>query len=190
MLSEPPEVGSARDFSQEIDFLRRQVRALAKGRYRDELDDVASEAWIRLDRALRREEARDIGALMSRIAWRSWVDFYRRRMAEARALGAPIPADDVDLHAAEPDAGVDLDALAAWRFSVCEWFAKHHPACLEPARQMFEGRSWVEAGEALRERPNSLAKRWQRCRERFVSTVRADRGDLRHILDYFERGTS
>ncbi|MGH7725632.1 MAG: hypothetical protein ACREOU_09405 [Candidatus Eiseniibacteriota bacterium] len=122
---------------------------------------------------------------MSRIAWRAWVDFCRHRKAETGALGTAVDVDDVELES-PPDSTVDPHALALWRFAVCEWFARHSPRCLDPAKFVFDGRSWAEAAECLKERPNSLAKRWQRCREQFLSYVRADRGELRDLLDYFE----
>jgi DNA-directed RNA polymerase specialized sigma24 family protein len=190
MLSEGPAHAQAvRDVQRELEFLKLRIRALARGRFPDEHDDVASDAWIRLDRTLRREGARNEEALMTHIAWRAWVDFCRKKSSESRALGAPVPLDDVEVEAVSQGHGVDPEELAMWRFAVCEWFAQHQPPCLETARHYLEGRSWVEAAAVLRERPNSLAKRWQRCREQFLEMVRADRGQLREILDYFERST-
>jgi len=187
MLSEPPaSPGTSRDVQRELDFLRQRIRALARGRFPDEQEDVASDAWIRLDRAVRREAARNEEAMMTSIAWRAWVDFCRKKLSEKRSLGTPVPLDELEIEAATDEHGVDPDALAMWRFSVSEWFARHQPRCLEPARELFAGRSWVEAAARLGERPNSLAKRWQRCKEAFLEVVRTDRGELRKLLDYFE----
>ncbi len=188
MLSEPPaKAESARDFERELRFLRDRIRVLARGRFPAGQEDVAADAWIRLDRALRRETARNVEALMTSIAWRAWVDFCRRQKSEQLALGVRATIEDLDIEAAEQDPGVDPEALATWRFSVFEWFAQHQPRCLEPTRQLFAGRNWVDAAADLGERPNSLAKRWQRCKELFLRMAREDRGSLGEILAYFER---
>ena len=181
---------SARDVLKELEFLRHRIGALARGRYPDEQEDVASDAWIRLDRALRREGARNEEAMMTSIAWRAWIDFCRKKMTACGALGHPVPLDEVEVKAATVEHGVDPEALATWRFAVLEWFARHQPRCMEPAHQQFAGRSWTEAAEELREQPNSLAKRWQRCKDAFVSAIRKDRGELRGILDYFEEAVT
>jgi len=191
MLSEPPaQVAPTRNFERELEFLRNRVRALARGRFPDEQEDVASDAWIRLDRALRRGGARNEEALMTRIAWRAWVDFFRRKKSASGVFGAPVPIEGIDVGEDEADPSVDPEALAIWRFAVYEWFAQHQPRCVDPARQLFSGRNWVEAGAELGERPNSLAKRWQRCKDQFLESVRQDRGMLREILDYFERAAT
>ena len=183
----PPASEAVRDFKHELEFLQKRVRALARGRFADELEDVASDAWIRVDRAVRKEGARNEDALMTRIAWRTWVDFCRRKASQARALGKSVPLDDVELGAVQQIPGIDPEALALWRFSICEWFECHQPKCLEPARQILSGRTWVQAAAELGERANSLAKRWQRCRELFIEVARGDRGELRRILDHFEQ---
>lgn len=181
-----PAVEAQRDIERELEFLRFRVRSLARGRFVDEQDDIVSDAWIRLDRALRRDEARNEEALMARIAWRTWVDFCRRRATLCRALGQAVPLEAVELQELEQDSGIDPSALALWRFSIMEWFRANQPNCEEVARHVFDKRGWAEVAESLGERPNSLAKRWQRCREAFVSLARADRGELRLLLDNFE----
>jgi len=186
VLKEPSEVEVERDSQHELDFLRGRIRALARGRFADEQEDVATDAWIRLDRALRREMARNLEAMMTHIAGRAWIDFCRRKMSEGRALGTRVPVEAAETEAVSQDRGVDPDALRFWRFAVFEWFSQHSPGCLEPARQVFAGRTWVQAAQELQIKANSLAKRWQRCREQFLEVVKRDPGDLRALLDYFE----
>lgn len=176
-------VEAARDFQQEIRFLRDRMTALARGRYPDELDDIAHEAWIRLHRALQRESAQNLEALMTRIAWRSWVDFCRKRATERRVLGTPVAVEETSVGEVSDAPTLDLEALESWRFAVCEWFAEHRPPCLAIVGHVFAGRSWNEASRELGERPNTLAKRWQRCREQFLELARRDRGPLRRVLD-------
>jgi DNA-directed RNA polymerase specialized sigma24 family protein len=183
MTEGPAVVVAGRDVQEELRFLRTRMVALARGRFPDDLDDIASEAWIRLNRAVQREEPRNAEALMTRIAWRSWVDFCRRKAAQARALGAPIPAEDVATLAATESSEIDPQLLETWRFSVCEWFARHRPGCLETARHVLAGRTWNQASDVAHERPNTLAKRWQRCREQFLAMARKDRGSLGRLLE-------
>jgi len=191
MESEPPaQVDAARDYERELEFLRERVRALARGRFPDEQQDVAADAWIRLNRALRREAAENPEALMASIAWRTWLDFSRKKARLRRGWGSSVPIDDLDLPSGDGAPSVDSEALALWRFAVCEWFAQHLPPCAESARQYFSSRTWSEAASELGERAEALAKRWQRCKDKFVDMVRADRGSLREILDHFERAIS
>jgi DNA-directed RNA polymerase specialized sigma24 family protein len=175
-----------RDAAAELAFLRRFVATLAHGRSSADVEDVASDAWIRLDRTLRREPARDQEALMKRVARFAWVDHCRSLAARSRAFGTPIPAADIQIEAIPHDPGADPNALALWRFAIYEWFTLHHPPCLALAHTVFSGRTWTEAAETAGARPNSLAKRWQRCRDSFLTAVRGERGSLREILRYFE----
>jgi DNA-directed RNA polymerase specialized sigma24 family protein len=190
-MSEPPtQPDRARDFDREREFLLNRVRVMARGRVPGDQEDIAADAWIRFDRAVRREGARNEEALMTSIAWRTWVDFCRKEASARRALGERVPVEDEPIGAPEVEPGVDPERLAIWRFAVCQWFAQHQPRCVEAARQFFSERDWVEIAGKTGERPNSLAKRWQRCKDLFVDMVRADRGSLRDILDYFEGATT
>lgn len=175
-----------RNSGAELRALRQRMQSLAAGRYFADLDDIAADAWIRLDRALGREPAQNLEALMTSVAWRAWVDFCRKKAAERRALGQSVDIDEMELAIPEEERAIDPDALATWRFAMSEWFQRNQPQCLDPARTVFEGRTWGELAEALGAKPNSLAKRWQRCRESFLAAARADRGDLRKLLLYFE----
>lgn len=176
-----------RDVAYELAFLRRCISTLARGRSAADLDDVASDAWIRLDRTLRREPARNLEALMNRVARFAWVDHCRSLAARTRALGATISIEETEMEAPTHEPGWDPHALAQWRFAVCEWFTLHRPPCLALVQILFSGRTWLEVSDSLGERPNSLAKRWQRCKDEFLASVRRERkGSLREILSYFE----
>ncbi len=169
----------------ELGFFQRRMSTLARGRHRDDLEDLAMEAWIRLNRFRQHEEARNLEALMTRIARFVWIDFMRKK----GRVGEPTASlDEGELQIAAPPTvpGVDPQALAMFRFAALEFFSQSAPRCHELARHYFSGLNWFQVAERLGEKRDAIAKRWQRCVERLVAAGRNDRDGLGAILRELE----
>lgn len=169
----------------ELGFFRRRLEVMARGRHRDELEDLAIEAWIRLDRFRQHEEARNLEALMTRIARFVWIDFVRKK---ARAGESPASLDESEIQVAAPaqDSGVDPEALAIFRFAALEYFSRSAPRCHELGRFYFSGLNWFQVAEKLGEKRDAIAKRWQRCVEHLVAAGRKDPGAFGAALHQLE----
>ena len=183
-------IPAARDPRRELEFLRERVRRLARGRWASDLEDVAMEAWVNLDRALRREVARNLDALMTRVARFAWIDFVRRRRNDPLATPEDLLDDDATTGDRPPPDDVDPDALAMLRFFVLEYFARHGATeCADIARHWFAGRNHAEIGRLVGEKRDAIAKRWERCRRRVVDAFRADPPEpLRGLASGFDGG--
>lgn len=166
----------------ELEFLRKRMTALARGRHARELEDLAMEAWVRWDRFRKREQARNPEAMMSRIARFVWIDFVR----SAGDIPQPVDFEGLDIPAPAVDPGIDPQALALMRFAILEHFGRHAPRCRELAEHYFQGLNWFQVAERLREKRDAIAKRWQRCVESLTEQLKSDAGDLGRIFALLE----
>jgi len=164
------------------------MTSMARGRWASDLEDIAMEAWIVLDRVLRREQARNLDALMTRIARFTFIDAVRRLGHDPIERSQPI--DDEDAAIGDPliGSGIDPSALEMVRFCTLEYFTHHRASeCIEVARHWFAGRNHAEIGRLLGEKRDAIAKRWERCRRRVVEAFRADLpGPLRQFATELE----
>ncbi len=182
-----------RNHRREFEFLKRRVGGLARGRFADDQEDVAMDAWVRLDRWARKgNEAHNFEAVMMSIAERAWLDFLDRKESRLKRRGGETPIDNEPIAALVEKRGVDPADLALVRFAVSEWFRANKPRCAALAKHYFAGRSWKEVSnleatvEGPAEKPNSIAQRWHRCQHAFISAARADHGRLAQLLSDFE----
>jgi DNA-directed RNA polymerase specialized sigma24 family protein len=165
----------ARNYEYERRFLRDRIARLARGRSPADLDDLASDAWVKLDRFLAREDARNLEAIMTRIAGCVWIDHSRRRARDPVVVGLePI----VEAGAADPgleDDSIDPSLIPAVRFCVLEFFELHQARdCHQLAQCFFAEVNWFEVARRTGERRDAIAKRWERCRRRLIDAFRAD----------------
>jgi DNA-directed RNA polymerase specialized sigma24 family protein len=176
-----------RDPRRELEFLRRRIATLARGRWASEVEDVAMEAWVTLDRVLRREPARNLDALMMRIARFRWLDFVASRGRDASLEPLDDEAGDA-LPPPPPPPSVDPRLLELVRFLTVEFFLRSGAeACAQLARYWFEGRNHAEIGREQGEQRNTIAKRWERCRRNVIEAFQKDLpGPLREFADELE----
>ena len=141
------------------------------------VEDLAQEALVRLLRATRREQPRNLEALMTEIARRTYVDFVRRRRVQ-HALFAPL--DDADR---TPDPAAEViaeigDPVRRVRFIVLEFFESRHAACLELATAFFSGKEWAALASERGLRPEAVRQQWLRCVNQLRRMAKNDKGLL------------
>lgn len=160
------------DYRRELSFIRRRLESLARGRFVDELEFLTTDAWLRFDRS--RAVARNREALMNRIAWVVWVDYYRARKSRS---AREVPFEEGDPPPL-PETPVSFDPtdLATLRFTTLEFFRAASAPCLVLAEHFFSGRNWFEVARVLGEERNAVAKRWERCMRRLIPFMREDPG--------------
>jgi len=156
-----PDPSSGIDWVAARQFLRARLATTLAPVADADLDDLAQEALIRLLRACRIEEPRDVQALMTRIAHRTGVDYVRRRVRWRLLLDPGAQADDVVDQARTPD---ELgDPVERLEFVTLEFFESTASPCRELAVDFFAQRAWEDVAKRLGETPAAIRKRWSRC---------------------------
>ena len=161
------------------DFLRSRISRHLGLSDAESLDDLVQESLVRLLRVLRRERARNLEALMTEIAKRTYVDFVRRRRVQ-RAWFEPL--GDSTEQVSDPDAKVAVeigDPVRRVRFIVLEFFENRHAQCLKLAQAFFADREWVEIAAERNSRPEAIRQQWLRCMGLLRLKAKHDKGLLR-----------
>jgi len=162
------------DWREAHRFLRKEIRR-SRARCRpDELDDLNQEALVRLFRASRREEIRNLEAFMTTIAQRTAVDGLRRRK-RWNAIMAPLrDGQDLPSVAASPAPVPAGDPVSRLAFIVLELLERQSSGCLELARANMQGRNWAQVADDLGVSHDAVRARWSRCRALLRGAIMAD----------------
>ncbi len=159
------------------EFLCRRLRHELRGRDRDDLQDLTQEALTRLLRAIRRDGARSLEALMTAIARRTAIDHFRRRRWAAQF--DPLP--DVEGGPGTPAGPAPDefgDPVERLRFVVLEFFAAHGSACHELALAFFDRRDWHCVARGTGRNYEAVRRQWTRCVSALRSEARRSPGRL------------
>lgn len=151
------------DWRKAEQFLRARLRGQVDHLQPADVNDLVQEALVRLLRAVRREPARELEALMHVIARRTAVDLIRRRQrwrlvfqqSDETSREAAAPTRDVLADAADP-----VDRV---RFVVLEFFRSHKASCCELALAYFQTKQWNTVAAELGKTPLAIRRRWSRC---------------------------
>jgi hypothetical protein len=157
-------------------FLRTALRAHLPEACAADLQDLIQEASVRVLRTLRREEVRNLEALMNDIARKTAIDFMRSR-SRWSAMVLKVQHRQRDLaHGSNDDPEFLGDPLERTRFVVLAWFRQNSAGCHELAARYFTGTcGWPVLAEELGLTPQALRRRWSRCVERLRQAVQGDR---------------
>jgi DNA-directed RNA polymerase specialized sigma24 family protein len=175
VVSEPD--NPERDWDQ----IRKALsRTLARKLFRVDratLDDLTSEAVIRLLHATRRGAIHNIDGLMETIAQRTVVDFLRRRRLGEGPGGIDVH-DDPDNPLLPMTPTDDEWPLSRDRveFVVLEFFESQNSGCLILARHFFVEHNWLEVARITGRTHTAILKQWSRCLELLRKTARSDAG--------------
>ena len=166
------------DWETARSFLRRQ---LAKALDRVEpavIEDLTQEAAIRLLRAVRREGARNLEALMTTVARRTRIDFIRHRRCWSAVL---TPLDETVADVPDPArSGLDGagDPLERLEFMVLEFFRSCSAPCLQLAEFYFSEQDWRSVSNRVGLGYEAVRKQWSRCVEKLRAHARLSEGFL------------
>lgn len=159
--------------------LRRQLARRAGTGDREYLDDLVQEASIRLLRAVRRGPVNHVEGLAVTIAYRTWIDFIRRRMRCRKLFSAGAKTEAT----VGPEAFVWGDPAERLRFVVLELFDREgSTGCLELARAYFAEKDWKSVAASLDRSHDAIRKAWSRCVDTVRRMVKEDRA-LSRLLD-------
>lgn len=139
----------------------------------DDLEDLIQEALVRLLRAIRREPANNLEALMVEIARRTAIDYMRRRKRWSLILERSSTLETIVDPRPFPSEAVG-DPATRLEFVVLEYFRSTRSSCLEIANAYFEARSWPAVAARTGIRPATVRKRWSRCLEQLRKAARSN----------------
>jgi RNA polymerase sigma factor (sigma-70 family) len=181
LVSEPP------DWNRLTSLAGRCIGHVLPGSNDELIEDLSQEAMVRVMRALRATQARNIEALTSEIARRTAIDHLRSRR-RWEALVGPW-TEEAEETAGPPRHGPPGDPLERARFAILGLFERERSACLELAQQYFSDQSWSEVSERLGRTTDALRKQWSRCVAALRKAVRTDPDRLwRWSRDEFHGG--
>ncbi|OGU00765.1 MAG: hypothetical protein A2W29_13475 [Gemmatimonadetes bacterium RBG_16_66_8] len=149
------------DWAAARTFLRDRIRGTLRGRGDADVEDLTQLAAVRLLRALRREPARSLEALMHEISRRTCIDFFRQRRRTPSTTDI-VGVEEVLSAPADPDSdlGGDLERL---RFVVLEFFQARNAPCRTLATMYFAEQDWQTVAEQLNRTYTAIRKQWSRC---------------------------
>lgn len=162
------------DWTKTYALLCGAVSAQLRPEERRDVEDVASEALVRLCRALRRSPPRSLEALAVTIAQRTCADYIRRRIW-TRRLHDALAREPVS-----PDGRAE-DWHERFRFVVLEYFGSS--PCGSLATDYFAGLDWRSVATRNGESPDAVRQRWKRCLDRLRAAARRSGGTLFDGLD-------
>lgn len=162
------------DWARTYALLCGTVSAQLRPEERRDVEDVASEALVRLYRALRRGPPRSLEALAVTIAQRTCADHIRRRVWTRRLLDA-LAREPVS-----PDGRAE-DWQERFRFVVLEFFGS--TPCGSLATDYFAGLDWKSVAARNGESPDAVRQRWKRCLDRLRAAAKRSGGTLFDGLD-------
>jgi len=148
-------------------FLYRCLRKRLFGFTEEDVQDATQDATLRLIRFLRREEARNLDALLNVICQRTAVDVIRskRRGPALVPIQEDTPDEETPDHPAVVTPKDDLPGVSnldRLRFLVLEFF-RGSEVCLKLARAYFDQRNWKEVAEEIRSSHAAVRQQWSRC---------------------------
>jgi RNA polymerase sigma factor (sigma-70 family) len=187
-VSTPPQtsdpVNLATDPEEQFAFFKRRLRHYLHSATPEDLEDLAQDCWIELDRARSHREPDRIGALMEVIAKRRAIDRLRRKKLPVVSPGED-GVDPIDVVPAPPPSS--RDELERVRFVVRQffvqtaahlcvsvfdlWFSMPNPDCKKIAAALGKSHDAVRQGKA-------------RCIERLREAEAASPGFLSEFLEY------
>lgn len=161
------------------EFLRRRLAASLDRVDPTVIEDLTQEALLRLLRALRREEVRNLEALMTEIARRTRIDFLRHRRVRMAHMEPLTPAAEAVPAPETPPAWSLGHPGRRVRFIVLEYFQSHHARCLELGRRFFAGQDWHAVARHLGVQHATARQQWSRCLARLREHAAGDPGLLK-----------
>ena len=170
----PPRKSAPSDWSRLSKLADRNIRHVLPGSSDELVEDLRQEALVRVMRALRHGEVRNLEALTTEIARRTSIDHLRSRR-RWEALIEPwsdTSGDLADVSAADPS---ELgDPLERVRFGVLAFFDHGRSECLELARAYFRELDWLTVAAATGRSQEAVRKQWSRCVAALRAAVRTD----------------
>lgn len=150
-------------------FLRRRLATRLRGVDPGEIEDLTQEAMIRLLRAVRREGARSLEALMTTIAERTRNDFLKKWMNRGKR---DQPIEEFEPLLAEPsgDASAALQALeddpGRVAFLILQLVGRIQPSALPLLEAKMRGKSLEEVAREQRRTALAVRKEWSRVAQK------------------------
>jgi hypothetical protein len=139
-----------------------------------EREDLAQEALLDLFVQTRSERPRNPEGLLRTIAHRKAMDWFRSRTRWSRLIDGDDPArHDAPDPGLGPDDVIRLRVIEALPALADAWFRAEHPDCLPHAHAYFLEGSWKDLAVERDARVNTVIKQWERCRNAFVTHLRA-----------------
>ncbi len=170
----PPLPHAPPDWPQLARIADHNIRHVLPGSSDELVEDLRQEALVRLMRALRHAEARNLEALTTEIARRTAIDHLRSRR-RWEALVEPWSEETGELaDAMAPDPAEMGDPLERVRFGVMAFFESGQSECLELARAYFRELDWLTVAAACGRSPEAVRKQWSRCVAALRAAVRTD----------------
>jgi DNA-directed RNA polymerase specialized sigma24 family protein len=142
------------------------MRAVAHRRVprlsQEDLDDVAQESCVRLQRALSRPTPiGNLPGLMTTIAQRTAYDIWARQRGPVIPVDPSSPIINLVPHPG-PLHPVTSDVRSRIRFVVLQYFREEHGACAKLARALFRGVTWKELAGQHNMSEAAIRQRWSR----------------------------
>ncbi len=137
-------------------------------------EDLVAEATASVWISTRTTRPDRLEAFLNTIAYRTFVDWCRRKQTRQKLFVTEAPmADPPAPPVLDPDVG---DAFERRLFTMTSWFEQNQPACRPIAvEHVGRGRTLKDLAEEWNLSHDQLRQRWQRCRERFRKAVDAHR---------------
>jgi RNA polymerase sigma factor (sigma-70 family) len=152
-------------------FLRVRLRRSLVAEDSAVIDELTQEAMVRLLRAVRRQEVRNLEALMNVIADRTRVDHIRAQRARMNVF-QPMDSATADVPEFRPRPAAAVEDLGArLQFAVLEYFHLHNPRCRELALHYFAERDWTDVARKTGRKPEAVRQQWSRCVKRLAAGV-------------------
>lgn len=147
-----PHLLSEADWAQARAFLHGRLRRLLDRCDEAVVEDATQEAAVRLLRVMRREEVRNLEALMNDICRKTAIDIMR---SNGRFRATFEPLDEQAEHVAIESTADPLERL---EFAVLEFFRGRQAACYDLAVAYFNDRDWELSRRHGREEPRRRAQ--------------------------------
>jgi DNA-directed RNA polymerase specialized sigma24 family protein len=152
-----PHLLSEADWAQARAFLHGRLRRLLDRCDEAVVEDATQEAAVRLLRVMRREEVRNLEALMNDICRKTAIDIMR---SNGRFRATFEPLDEQAEHVAIESTADPLERL---EFAVLEFFRGRQAACYDLAVAYFNDRDWEQVADTVGKSHAAVRKQWSRC---------------------------
>lgn len=157
--------------------LKRVIASKARGISREDLEDCAGEALVRLVRALRRERPRSLEALQVTIAKRVAFDWIRDQKHRRLHVREDNILDNVPSR--------DLSNETRHMFwLVREYFCQAAVDCVPLLDARLQGYEWEEVARDVQKTSVGVRQQWTRCCEKARSALMAEGGMIARWLQW------